>query len=57
MEPRRGRKAFVRNIFLSPLRGSALLSDPTPGLRPGLLSFRPSGACLKGGANFATETI
>ena len=55
MEPRRGRKAFVRNIFLSP-RGAALLYDPTPGLRPGLFSFRPSRACLKGGANFATET-
>ncbi len=51
-----GRKAFLRNIFLSPLQGSALFSDPTPGLRPGLLSCRPSGASLKGGANFAMET-
>ena len=46
MEPRKGRKAFVRNFFLSPLQGSVLPFDPTPGLRPGLFSFRPSGACL-----------
>jgi hypothetical protein len=46
MEPRRGRKTLIRNIFLSPLQGSAPLSDPTPGLRPGLFSFRPAGALV-----------
>jgi len=56
MEPRQGRKTSVCSIFLSPLQGSGLLSDPTPGLRPGLLSFGPSGACLDGEASFATET-
>ena len=57
MEPRQGRKAFVRNMILSPLQGSALLSGLTPGLRPGLLSCRPYGAGLEGGANFETEAI
>ena len=56
MEPRQGRKSLVRNIILSPFQGSALLSGPTPGLRPGLLSCRPYGAGLEGGANFATES-
>ena len=35
-----------RNRFLSPRQGSVSNSGPTPGSRPGLLSFRPSGACL-----------
>jgi len=43
MEPRQGRKAVVRNMILSPFQGSALRSDPTPGLHPGLLSFGPPG--------------
>jgi hypothetical protein len=56
MEPRQGRKIFVRKHFLSPLPGSAPLSGLTPGLCPGLLSSRPSGACLTSGTSFATET-
>jgi hypothetical protein len=56
MEPRQGRKSLVRKIILSPFQGSALLSTLTPGLRPGLLSYRPYGAGLESGGNFATET-
>jgi hypothetical protein len=56
MEPGPGRKALVRSLFLSFFQGSALLFDPSPGLRPGLLPCFPSGAALDGGANFATET-
>jgi len=56
MEPRQGRKSFVRHIILAPFQGSALLSGLTPGLRPGLLSYRPYGAGLEGGANIATVT-
>ncbi len=56
MEPRQGRKLFVRNMILSPFQGSVLLSGLTPGLRPGLLSCRPYGAGLDGEANFAIET-
>ena len=51
-----GAKDLCPQAFLSPFRGWALVSGPTPGLRPGLLSLRPSGAGLKTGANFATET-
>jgi len=54
--PRQGRKIFDRKHFLSPLRSSILGFQLTPGLRPGLMSFGPSGACLDGQASFATET-
>ena len=47
---------MVRNRFLSPLQGSASISGLTPGLRPGLLSFRPSRAGLKDVGNLATDT-
>ena len=48
MKPRQGRKAVVRINILSPFQGYALRSDPTPGLRPGLFSLRPSGAVPRG---------
>jgi len=51
-----GRKIYVRTLFLSPLQGSTLHSDPTPGLRPGLFSFRPSRACRNGRVNDTMET-
>jgi len=39
---------FIRNLFLPPSQGSDLLSDPAPGLRPGLFSCRLYGAGLEG---------
>jgi hypothetical protein len=48
VEPRQGRKTLVRNIFLPLLQGFTQLSDPSPGLRPGLFSFGPSGAFFVG---------
>jgi hypothetical protein len=44
MSPGRGESLFRTTSYLSPLQGSWLLSDRTPGLRPGLFSDRPSGA-------------
>ncbi len=41
MEPRKGRKAFARNIILSPLQGSTLLSALNPGLAPGAILLPP----------------
>jgi hypothetical protein len=46
MEPRRGRKALVYSIFLSPWQGSALLSGSTPGLRRGYSLSAPPGLAL-----------
>ena len=54
MSPGRGERSLFTG-FSVPLRGWALVSGLTPGLRPGLLSLRPSGAGLKTGASFATE--
>jgi hypothetical protein len=44
MSPGRGESLFRPMSHLLPLQGSWLLSDRTPGLRPGLFSDRPSGA-------------
>ena len=42
-EPRQGRKAWRRYVFLSPLQSSLVLFRNPPGLRPGLLSSAPPG--------------
>ncbi len=55
MSPGRGERSMSATFFCRPSRAPHCYRMQ-PGLSPGLFSFRPYRAGLKGGANFAAET-